>query len=121
MVGFSCFPLLRPKNRGSVRQSGGLSSTDRVNMAAVQMYRSKARYYRLKARGELELMKQQAAYYRQMRLLLEAQSRAKGLTVPDLPKELAEDTNLLSAFQTSGEAGASSDSECDRLTPSFLR
>ena len=49
------------------------------------------------------------------------QSRAKGLTVPDLPKELAEDTNLLSAFQTSGGAGASSDSECDRLTPSFLR
>jgi hypothetical protein len=77
----------------------------------------------MKMLADLEVKRQQAAYYMQLRLSHAAEQRAKGLPEVELPKKLTEPSNVFAAFKMNEgeEEAVSSDSDSDRLAPTLQR
>jgi hypothetical protein len=91
-----------------------MSSDDQANYEAGKMYRRQARYYKIKARADLQVKKQQAAVYMQHRISHDEFCRKNNLPLVDLPQILTEDNDLLVSI-TAKEAFPSSESDSDRL------
>jgi hypothetical protein len=79
----------------------------------------------MKTRADLEVKRQQAAYYMQLRLGHAAEQRAKGLPEVELPKELLEPSHVFPAFKMAEEeeeeASSDTDSDSDRQAPTVQR
>ncbi len=81
------------KNKFQQRQ---LEPSDDATKAGAEMFLDATRLNRLKARAEIEASREQARYWRQLRLDHEADRVAKGLPVADVSVSITKEDKLLS-------------------------
>lgn len=102
----------QPPPRSRSRRQQPVPS-EQADQAAADMYRVQSRTIQLKVKAQLQVLKQQAAYWMRKREWMEKQMEKEGLSVNELPRGLTDDTDILSTLAADAVSSMSED-ENDR-------